>query len=464
MDSSQVFDLLETIAFESGKNAKIQMLQNSKNEFLKKIFDYAYNPMRNYFVKQVEYPSVYGTVSFNEDTKFVWELLDSLSNREITGNTARVSITNLMSLMNEKSAELFSRIIRKDLRAGFSETTINRVYPNLIPEFPYMRMSGISESRKCKLFQNGDKEISQQKMDGMYCNLNIYTDGAFYTATMSSRSGNELPIEEYHQIVNSIKFTNMKLAAYQFHGELLVEVDGVIAPREIGNGILNSVNRGKSTFAPNQSPVFVAWDVVPLNFIKNKGKYEVPYIKRLESINDFICDSRFFKIVDTEFVSSMQEAIEHYQKMVSLGYEGTILKYHNAIWRDGASKEMFKLKLEADVDLRVISIEEGKKHTKNENRPAALLCASEDNLLQVAVVIKNEQMQDYIERNPDEYIDKIVTVRANSIMSPKGKNEIYSLFLPRLVETNYRMDKNVADSLEHIQQQFNDLISKNNYG
>ena len=46
-----------------------------------------------------------------------------------------------MTALSKESAELFWRIITKDLRAGFEASTTNKAIKGLIPTFPYMRCS-----------------------------------------------------------------------------------------------------------------------------------------------------------------------------------------------------------------------------------------------------------------------------------------------------------------------------------
>lgn len=456
MSSDDIFDLIKQIAAEPGKNAKIQMLTDAKSELLKTVLLYTYNPLLNYGVQKIDYPEKYAGGTFFESTSMMFALLNDLNDRLLTGNSARLAITRCMALLTEKSAELLARIIRRDLRAGFSETTCNKVYPGLIPEFPYMRCSLIKDAKD--VFSKGPA-MSQVKADGMFCNINVI--GGIHV-DMFSRNGKQMPVEQYENIRQGMVacgFGNN----YQFHGELLVSEDGKILAREIGNGILNSVNSGKGSFASNQKPVFIVWDVIPLEYIKSKGKYNTPYSQRFNLLLTFFGNAfgefkNPINVIETKFVNNMEEAYEHYYDCVSRGLEGTILKKSDAIWKDGTSKEMFKLKVECDISLRIIDIQDGKEFSKNEGRPAALLCESECGNLRVSVTIKNEDMQNRIEANPDEYIDKIVEVRANNIMKPTGKNQYHSLFLPRLVEADYRKDKTEADTLEKIQAQFDSLV------
>ncbi len=456
MNSDQLYDLIEDISIESGKNAKIEMLKDAKCDLLEKVLKYTYHPLINYGIKQIDYPDTYNNQVFDLKKNFPFELLDNLASRTLTGNAARDAITDAMSMLTEKSAELLARIIRKDLRADFSESTCNKVYKNLLPEFPYMRCSLIKDAKD--VFSKGPA-MSQVKADGMFCNINVI--GGIHI-DMFSCNGKQMPVEQYENIrqgMVSCGFGNN----YQFHGELLVMEDGKILPREIGNGILNSVNSGKGYFASNQKPVFIVWDVIPLEYIKSKGKYNTPYSERFKILLTFFGNAfgefkNPINVIETKFVNNMEEAYEHYYDCVSRGLEGTILKKSDAIWKDGTSKEMFKLKVECDISLRILEIQDGKEFSKNEGRPAALLCESECSNLRVSVTIKNEDMQNRIEANPDEYIDKIVEVRANNIMKPTGKNQYHSLFLPRLVEADYRKDKTEADTLEKIQAQFDSLV------
>ena len=57
-----------------------------------------------------------------------------------------------------------------------------------------------------------------------------------------------------------------------------------------------------------------------------------------------------------------------------------------------------------------------------------------------------------IHNDRERFLQKVVTVRANSVMAPSGEQGVYSLFLPRLIEV--REDKSVADDLQRIKDQF----------
>ena len=128
------------------------------------------------------------------------------------------------------------------------------------------------------------------------------------------------------------------------------------------------------------------------------------------------------------------------------------------IWKDGTSKYQIKLKVEFDVDLVVYAIGQGKPDTKLDGRPATLQTKSSCGQLYVNVTIKNEKMRDIVEGDPDDWIEKIITVRSNDIMTPTERKGTYSLFLPRMVEAVYRLDKFDADDLDEIYKQYENAI------
>ena len=74
------------------------------------------------------------------------------------------------------------------------------------------------------------------------------------------------------------------------------------------------------------------------------------------------------------------------------------------------------------------------------------------------VTVKNEKMRDTIDANPKDWNGKIVTVRSNDVMMSDNVNNKHSLFLPRLVEDTYRIDKSEADSYDKILQLMKESI------
>lgn len=447
MDSPEVFDIIEAVAATSSKNSKIATLTaHAGNDLLKTVLEYAYNPFKTYGVVDLPHKFGNGNKAFNAAT---WSVLDRLIKRELSGNAARQAIGVELDALDDKSAELFRRIIRKDMRAGFSESTCNKVWKGLIPEFSYMR---------CSLPKDVDLEswdwarggLSQEKADGIFMNVDF--EGS--VVSLRTRQGTPIPLEPFKALAEQIRFGFVD--GTQTHGECLVKKAGKVLPREIGNGILNHVMSGGS-FAEDERPLFLAWDQIPLSCAVKKGSCDAPYVRRfgalvaqLKTIRMQYEENFAIDVIPTKVVKSLSEAYLDSARLMKAGKEGSVVKNPMGVWRDGTSKDQVKLKLEFDCDLVVIAIEPGKVGTKNEDRAGALLCETSDGRLQVSVAVKNEKMRDDVDANPEDWIGSIVPVIANDIMKPSESNDLHSLFLPRLLEANYRKDKVAADRLERV--------------
>ena len=450
MESASIFILIERVGAESAKSTKAALLnEHAGDEDLKRVVEATYSPLKTYGIAQRPVgaePDRVG-VAFDETT---WGLLGQLERRELTGNAARGALAAEMTRLDGLSAELLWRIVAKDLRAGFSANTTGKIFPGLLPEYPYMRCSLPKKSNLSK-FDFVAGVFSQKKANGLFANVNFLDSGA---VTIVSRSGSEFPVEAFDGLAAFVAERFER--GFQHHGELLVMEGGRILPREIGNGILNGVLQG-GQFGPGQTPLYEVWDRIPLDAVVKKGSYAVAYRERLAALERLLegaGPAQAVRLIDTRVVRSLQEAYGHYGQLVAEGEEGTILKSPELTWRDGTSKDAVKLKVEASCDLKIVDIVPGRAGTRTEGRAGSLSCESECGALRVDVTVKNEAMRDAIDGDPQAWIGRIVPVLFNEVMRPGPNNPLHSLFLPRLEEAGYRTDKSVADDLARVLEQF----------
>lgn len=457
-DSSILFRQVEQIANESSKNAKEALVGSyaATDDDFKRVLEYAYNPFKTYGLRKR--PETLGDNVGHEFDAGTWELLDDLIARRITGNEAIEAVRGEMTALSKESAELFWRIVTKDLRAGFSESTINKAVKGLIPDFPYMRCSLPDKSNMAK-WDWGKGVISQEKADGMFVNVNVDDVGFVWVNT---RQGSPVPLDNLPELAWALGQAGVH--GHQLHGEMtVVGPEGKVLPREQGNGMLNSVIQGGTLDAGCHARIDL-WDMIPLTMVRTKGKFDQPYAKRLSALLGAIrsADPRVIKRVDvisTRVVRSHADAMKHYRELLMSGKEGTILKHSEAAWKDGTSKDQVKLKLEVDVDLKIVGIVPGREGTKNEGRAGSFACESACGGLRVDVTVKNEALRDRVDADVSEFIGRILTVRANSVMPPSESSELHSLFLPRMVEADYRADKAEADDLASIKNQFEAAVA-----
>lgn len=447
-----VYDTIVAVRATSSKNEKLDILTKQKdNDDLREFLRVCYEPRINFYISKVD-TKIGETLDhpWKFDRKLLAKIVQRLHGREVTGNAAKKWLADCYAELDSAwEKELLVMLIERDVKAGFSESTINKVWANTVTDVPYMRCS-LPKDAKLNSFPWKKGVFSQIKADGMFANVSNHGAGKI---TIESRNGSPFPIDAFPGIDADAQ-ANLP-AGYQVHGEMLValkKMSGLVyLPRQEGNGMLNKLLKG-GELPPGHVVIFEAWDMIPLEAAVTKGKYKVPYAERWEKLQEAMGGCSNIKLIDTQIVYSYEEALRHYQYALSLELEGTIIKHPDMEWKDGTSKEQVKMKMEVCVELRVVGYNEGTG--KAAGSLGSLQCESECGKLKVNVGSGfTDKMRADIWSRKDL---SIITVKSNSIMPPENK-DTYSLFLPIFIEE--RLDKRDADTLERIQEQFVAAVS-----
>lgn len=425
-----VYDILQALEGTSSRNEKIAILQaNANNEVLKQVIVYALDPFKNFYIRKIPQYKI------DEPTMLTLETalpkLDKLINREVTGNAAIEYLRLLLTELQPEDAQVIERVVSKDLRCGVSDSTVNKVWKDLIPTYPCMLCSGYEE----KLVERMNfPAYVQLKMDGMRFNA-IVKDGK---VQFRSRNGKELDLLG-HLELDFVCLANG--ANVVFDGELLVKIDGQIAPRQIGNGILSKANKG--TLSDKEAALVHAtlWDMIPYDHFVS-GVSDKIYQDRFGNLQGLILPERIH-LVEHTVVDSIEAAQTIFEQYLAQGQEGIILKDPKGIWEDKRAKHQIKFKGELECDLRIVGWEDGTG--KNAGRLGALVLESEDGVVKVNVGTGfTDAARDAIKR---DVIGKICAVKYNARIVDQ-KSGVHSLFLPVFIEI--RDDKNVADASKDI--------------
>lgn len=426
-------NLIETLAADNSRNFKIDYLRsNYDNELLKKVITLALDPFVNFYIRKI--PNYVPAQPNQADTlDSVLDSLEMLSSRQVTGNAGIEYLTKLLSSVTEDDGKVIERVIGKDLKCGVSVSTVNKVWKDLIQEFPCMLCSQYEQRLVDKISYPA---YVQRKEDGMRVCV-IVRNGAVEFRT---RNGKELDLlgnlqEEFIAISDGKDVV--------FDGELLIKDNGVIIDRKTGNGILMKSQRGTLSIKEASMVNVIVWDMIPYDkFIDEK--YTTPYLDRFNSLC-LIKMPEKISVVDTEVVSSLEEARSIFEDYLSKGFEGIILKDFKGIWENKRSKTQIKFKGELECDVKIVGIQEGTVGSKYEGMLGALVCESSDSVVKVSVGsgFTDDQRKELMKEN---LIGKIVAIKYNSrIVSKTGE---HSIFLPIFIEI--REDKDIADSSANI--------------
>lgn len=450
-----VHEIIMKCRATSSKLEKEALLNTLKNDrAAREFFRVTYEPRINFYMKKVD--AKLGAVDKAGVPKFDDELVSrivrALNGREVTGNAAKAWIASLhLSFANDWERDLLTMLIERDVKAGFSGNTINKVWADLVTDVPYMRCC-LPKDAKLDKFSWEKGVFSQIKADGMFANVTMGVDGQI---RIESRNGSPFPmVPAFDNLIAEVNETVP--TAFQLHGELLMFKDGKMLPRQEGNGKFNTLLQG-GELEPGYTVAYECWDMIPAEQAVAKNKYKVPYHERHKLLTECINladDRTALWLIETRIVHSLAEAYEHYRDALDRGLEGTIVKDRNMIWEDTTSKFQVKLKLEFECDLKIVGFNEGR--SKYEGMLGSFQCESSCGKLKVNVAgITDGQRKEFWE-DREQLLGKVLTAKSNSIMPPT-RNEFYSLFLPVMVEL--RLDKREADDVARIQAQYEAAIA-----
>ena len=435
-------NILEAVAATSSKNEKEKILSEHKNnETLKQVCEYAYSPTMRFFMKKVP---VSGPAGEDMSWTEFFAALDTLRLRKKTGKEAQDFVVDYLNTLPLEYAELFIKIVRKDLKIGCKDATINKVWKGLIVKPPRMGASSMNEKSlaKMKTIKNLAIEL---KSDGSYA-----ASVCGEESTMMSRNGSPLDIECLQTHLSCGAFDGIAL-----EGELVYSLDK--ATREQGNGIITKVVKGTASDVEKENAMYQVWDCISLEHYESKGKFpkknnvrRVTLERCMEMYNTWCAhvaaEPKIFLIERHENVS-VDEAFEIFEGYVRNGYEGAIVKDMDAHWSDvGKPAHCIKLKRKEPADLKVVDIFMAEEGSKYEGMLGGFICESECGEIKVRVGsgFNDDDRVKYLE---ESNFPQVVEVEYDSITEDKktGQN---SLFLPIFKRPRY--DKDIADTLDEI--------------
>ncbi|WP_374335578.1 hypothetical protein [Methyloversatilis sp.] len=426
MNSREIFALLEEIASTSSRIEKEDLIgAKITDENFLFVLKAALNPFVTYGIAKIE---LNGSKSGHDiawkDLAFI--LLD-LSSRKLSGNAARETLIEFASNLNFESAALLQAIILKDLRSGFSESTINKIAPGTIPTFDCMLAHPFKKYKHKVQYP----VAVEPKLDGVrvltFVNLNSKVVKFF------SRSGREFMTFE-HLIEPVINF-----AEVLSHDPLLADGQ-IILDSEVVSGIFNeTVSQVRKKDVQAVDAKLYVFDVLPGStfegVIGKKGcEIAGSYIKRRDRLElaHAITNDEVVQVLPVHFVES--EGLIHslYETFRANGLEGVIVKNTSGLYERKRSTNWLKIKAEESVDVRVIGWERGTG--KFEGLIGALVVDFNG----VEVRVGSGLTDDMRKEDPSLFIGRLVEIEYHEV-TPDG-----SLRHPRF--KRFRDDKDVSEA------------------
>lgn len=395
------------------------ILDNKDNQCFQKLLYYALNPLLTYKISEntlTKPMPAYANIDDGFDD--IFDVFEKLSSKKALDDTTVYQVKAFLSNLPERERELFTQILCKTLRLGVTATTVNKVIPNLIPDWQVQQAYPIEKFP----IKDGTWFSLTQKLNGVRA---TYYDGRLY-----ARSGDVYTGLEH--ITNELAIFG---DAYVFDGELTLLDRGDMSDNEAfrtATGIINSDLPDKTSIC------YTIFDVLPAEEFKN-GESSNTYKERrvfLDAISQTVLHrSAYVSILPVLYQGKDQSQIEILlDKMVREDKEGLMVnldvpykrKRHNGI---------LKVKRFYTMDLPIVGCEEGTGRLSG--MLGAFVLDFNGNKVNVGSGFSDEQRQSFWNRRED-IVGTLCEVKYKEVSYDK-KTGLSSLQFPVFV--TLRTDK-----------------------
>jgi len=333
-------ELVNKLQSDTSSNVKSDYLREYLHDSdLKKLIMYIHNPFYQFHVTSDNCKKFNTLLALTEKEYNIFELLDELRTREVTGHNA-IGLVNSFIESNIEHKELIFNIIDKDLKCRIGDSLINKAVPNTIPTFDV----ALAEKFEPEMvnFETEEWYVSR-KLDGVRCIVVIDENGK---VTSFSRQGKIF--ETLGRIENFFQSAG-PLRGFVFDGEIcIVDEDG----NEDFQSIMKEIRKKNHTI---QNVKYKIFDCLSLEEFYNKRSVR-KLSERLNLINHF--DDGVVEYLPQERVRDFKHFQEWIDRANEGNWEGVMLR-KNVGYKGKRSKDLLKAKKFTDAEYIVEGITYG---------------------------------------------------------------------------------------------------------
>ena len=353
--------------------------------------------------------------------------IDGFIHRTVTGNSARDTLDGMMAQATKSQWNgWYRRILIKDMRAGFSDNTVNKVVEKKWPQYTVpvfsCQLAHDSANHESKVI---GKKIIEVKLDGVRVITIVYPTGR---VDQYSRNGKEL-----------VNFPHVKeqLAKIAKGFTEPMVLDGEIMSGSFQD-LMKQIHR-KSSAKANDA-VLNLFDALPLSQFETgesatTQEVRSEWLKTWFEANEAALPNVTVVAQETVDLDTTEGQVRYKEinaMAIAGGYEGIMLKDADAGYKCKRSVAWLKLKPFIEVSLEVIDVEEGTG--KNIGRLGAIVCQGVDDGKTIQVNVGSgfsDSDRDGYWISRDSLLGQIVEVRADAVT--QNQDGTYSLRFPRFL-------------------------------
>ena len=399
-DLNYLQSFLDEMNESSSGNHKIATIRkHADSVFLKKVFNYTYNPFKKYGVHTKVLKKNSHLIAPENLYSDLFQLLDDLAENNLTGHAAIMAVNSFVNELPENLQKLIHYILDRDLRMGASITSVLKIHPNIIPIFKVALAHPYSPSRV-----NFQKEewFGSRKLDGVRCICRKEGN----TVTFYSRNGKEF--ETLGRIAEDVKLIP---GNFILDGEVcMVDQNG----KEDFQGIMKEIRRKDHTI---KNPKFLVFDCLTITeFDNHTGDTKLSdRLQRTEMMEISKGHLETLTIVDQVLINTDEQFTEMAKDAEINGYEGIMVR-KNIGYEGTRSHNLLKVKKFHDEEYTVLECVNGTiRWTENGQQIekeclSSIIIEHKGYRVSVGSGFSKEQREYYLNRH-NELIGKTVTVQ-----------------------------------------------------
>lgn len=342
-DLIEVKELFDKIANTSGKNDKIKIIkQNKDNELFVECLKFL---LDSDIVTGLSKKKIGKKVKLDEVTKTndIRCIFDYLKQHNTGTDEDITTVQSFTHCMDEDLKEFCNGLFTKSLKVGVDVKGVNKAIPNLIQQHQVMLASKFEGKLK------GEVSMSL-KLDGIRNSAMIENGRIIH----KSRQGKV--VEGLNQINQALN--ELELDGYFIDGELIrINHDNI--PSDENFRLTTTVVNSKSD--NKEGLEFVVFDMTPIEDY-HRGKCDMTYIERLKLMEEKIGNgNEFIRLVPKYGITKdVDEIYDKLNEVVNRQLEGLMLNTLNGKYEFGKRpKSIMKVKKFQDGDVLVTDVIEG---------------------------------------------------------------------------------------------------------
>lgn len=338
---------LQSIA---GANAKCEFIKAHRDDiYFKRFLYFALNPMLTYNISKKSTDKLMAEENFDGQKLIffndIFECCEHLSRLRGMDDATLRQVKMLLNVKYQEmdERELYIQLLSKKVRLGIAAKTINKIIPNLIPEWEVQQAYTVEKYP----LKEGTEFWLTQKLNGARATL--------YEGQLLARSG--MPYKGLEHITDALSW--LRVAGFVADGELTLKDKGDLSDNEafrVSTGILNSDNVNKTVIC------YTIFDMIPVKDF-DALKPQVTYRYRRDILNQFA-----ERVADTDGAVNVLPVLYHgtdqskieelLEQMVREDKEGLMINT-DVPYRRTRHKGILKVKRFYTMDLPIIRCEEG---------------------------------------------------------------------------------------------------------